>query len=201
MAEAKGTANAVRLIVLAWKIGDELEETVRLSPDHLEARLDLVRYYVVAPRLVGDSLDKARAHAAEIMSRDPALGHFTTGFIAYHQKQYGPARREFRQALRDARKASTKILALTWLGWLSQETQQYDEAFWAFEKVLSIDPLQLAASYEIGRTAVFCQCRVERGEEALTRYLTTTPTGDMPALDEARKLLSQLQARGLRPAS
>ena len=190
--EARQTVNAVRLVVLAWKILEELEETIRLDPDHVDARLDLVRFYVVAPRIVGGSLDKARSQAAEIARRDSSLGHFTTGYIAYRQKQYGTARRELREAMRAGSKPSTRILALTWLGWLSQETQQYDEAFWAFEKVLAIDPLQLSASYEIGRTAVFCRCRVERGEEALLRFLA----GSAVDKGDAEELLEKLRGAG-----
>jgi tetratricopeptide (TPR) repeat protein len=186
--EARQTVNAVRLVVLAWKITEELEETIRLDPGHLEARLDLVRFYVVAPRIVGGNYDKARAQASEIARRDAHLGHFAAGYIAYRQKQYTTARRELRDAMKTGSKPSTRILALTWLGWLSQETQQYDEAFWAFEKVLAIDPLQLSASYEIGRTAVFCRCRVERGEEALLRFLA----GNAVDKRDAEELLAKL---------
>ena len=189
--EARQTVNAVRLLVLAWKIAEELETTIRLDPDHLDARLDLVRFLVVTPRLVGGSLEKARAQAAEIARRDPPLGHFASGYIAYRQKQYGSARRELREAIRTTSKPSTRILGLTWLGWLSQETQQYDEAFWAFEKVLSIDPLQLSASYEIGRTASFCRCRVERGQEALLRFLASSE----PDKKDAEELLRKLKSR------
>jgi tetratricopeptide (TPR) repeat protein len=192
IAEARGTVNVVRLIGLAWNIGEELRETIRLDPDHLDARLDLVRFYVITPRLLGGSIPKARAESAEIARRDAFLGHFANGYIAYREKQYGTARRAFREAAK-APKASTRILALKWLGWLSQETQQYDEAFWAFEKILSIAPTELSASYEIGRTAVFCRCRVERGDEALVRYLASTPVGDMPTLEEAEELRRKLR--------
>src|SRR5688572_2740826 len=88
IAEAKGTVNVVRLIGLAWNIGEELRETIRLDPDHLEARLDLVRFYVVTPRLLGGSIPKARIEASEIARRDPFLGHFAKGYIAYRGKQY-----------------------------------------------------------------------------------------------------------------
>ncbi|HVS30977.1 MAG TPA: hypothetical protein VMS98_05935 [Thermoanaerobaculia bacterium] len=192
VAEARATVNVVRLIGLAWKIEEELRETVRLAPDHLDARLDLVRFYMVTPRLLGGSFPRARTEASEISRRDPSLGHFANGYIAYRQKQYAAARRDLREAAKASR-PSTRILALTWLGWLSQETQQYDEAFWAFEKILSIAPTELAASYEIGRTAAFCRCRVERGDEALVRYLASTPVGEMPSREQAEELRQQLR--------
>lgn len=195
VAEASQTVNAVRLIVLGWQIGEELEETVRLDPEHLAARMDLVRYYLAAPRLIGGGRKKAGEQAVEIARRDVSLGHFAAGYIAYRgDKDHDRARKELRLAVRTAKKASARTTALMWLGWLSQETQNYDEAFASFEKILEIDPSRLAASYEIGRTSVFCQCRIERGEEALLRYmLSAAPTGEMPKKGEAEKLLAKLR--------
>jgi tetratricopeptide (TPR) repeat protein len=193
MTEARQTSNPVALAILGWKIGDELEETVRLDPNQLDARVDLVRYYTVAPRIVGGSAKKARAQARELSRRDPALGAFANGYIDYRDKAYGPARQKLRDAVRLAANAKTKVLALTWLGWLSQETQQYDDAFRAWEDVLATDAAHVEALYEIGRTAVFAHRDLARGEEALKRYLSAKRTSDMPSEDEARKLLEKLQ--------
>jgi tetratricopeptide (TPR) repeat protein len=194
MNEAKQTSNPVELAILGWKIGDELEETVRLDPNELDARIDLVRYYTVAPRIVGGSAKKARAQARELTRRDPALGAFANGYIDYRDKAYGPARQKLRDAGRLAKDAKTKVLALTWLGWLSQETQQYDDAYRAWEEVLATDPLHVEALYEIGRTSVFAHRDVARGEEALRQYLSSKRTSDMPSEEEARKLLEKLQS-------
>ena len=194
MSEAKHSSNAVRLTYLGWMIGDELEEAVRLDPNLLDARLDLVRYYVVAPRIVGGSLKKARAQANEIAKRDAALGAFARGYIDYRLKSYGPARQKLRDAARLAKTPQTKALALTWLGWLSQETQQYDAAFAAFDEVMATDPVRVDALYEIGRTAVFARREVERGENALRKYLAAKRTEEMPSEEEAWKLLEQLRA-------
>ena len=87
------------------------------------------------------------------------------------------------------------LLALTWLGWLSQETQQYDTAFATFDNMLTTDPGATQALYEIGRTADFCHCQLDRGEAALRRYLATRPKGDQPSLDDARKVLEKVRAQ------
>src|SRR5205085_12660814 len=140
MSEAKRTSNAIRLAYIGWQIGEELEQAVALDPTLIDARLDLVRFYVVAPRIVGGSMRKARDEASEIAKRDAALGAFASGYIAYREKAYGPARIKLRDAVRLAKTPQTKTLALTWLGWLSQETQQYDAAFDAWSEVMAIDP-------------------------------------------------------------
>jgi tetratricopeptide (TPR) repeat protein len=195
MREAKQATNAVRLLYLGWVIGDELEEAVRLDPSLVDARLDLVRFYVMAPRIVGGSVARARRQAREIARRDAALGAFADAYIAYRQKEYGPARKKLREALRIATEPATRILALTWLGYLSQESRQYADAFAAFRSILSIDPSHREALYEIGRTAVFSGLEMEGGESALREYLRGTPEGDMPSLEDARRQLELLLER------
>jgi tetratricopeptide (TPR) repeat protein len=167
MEEAKQTTNPVRLLFLAVNIRESLDKALELDPENVEVRLDLVRFYEVTPSILGGGVDHARVQAAEIARRDVALGHFAFGYIAYREKEYGTARRELREAVRVAREPSTRTLALQWLGWLSQESQQYDEAFAVFE--------ELHANYEIGRTAVFCSCRLDRGKAALQEHVRAHP--------------------------
>jgi hypothetical protein len=184
MVEAQQTTNPIRLLMLGMQIKESLENAVALDPENVQVRLDLVRFHVASPRIIGGSIAEARSQAAEIAKRDPALGAFARGYIAYRvKKEYGAARSELSEAVKTARDATTKALAMKWLGWLSQEMQQYDEAFAMFE--------ELRDSYEIGRTAVFCQCRQERGRAALEEYLRGK---DHTHVDDAKKLLAQLTA-------
>lgn len=184
MDEAQQTSNPVRLLVLAMKIREALESARAADPNNVEVRLDLVRFHTVTPRIAGGDLDDARAEAAEIAKRDVPLGHFARGYIEYRQKNFGIARTELREAIRLGN-PSTRALATRWLGWLSQESQQWDDAFAAFE--------ELRDHYEIGRTAVFCGCEAERGRNALREHLKRKPRDA-----EAKKLLQKLERR--RPA-
>jgi tetratricopeptide (TPR) repeat protein len=193
--EAKQSSNAVRLAYVGWNIGDELQAALALDPSRNDARLDLIRYYEMTPRIVGGSPAKARLQAAELAKHDAALGAFARGYLSYREKQYGPARQSLRDAVKGARDDATRILALTWLGWLSQETQQYDEAFRAFDEILTLDPKHVSALYEIGRTALFSGRELDRGEEALRKYLAATPKFDDPPHDEAQKCLNELLKR------
>ncbi|HEU4888241.1 MAG TPA: hypothetical protein VFV49_10165 [Thermoanaerobaculia bacterium] len=188
MAEARKT-NPVRLLVLVPRIHEALDRALASDPTDVEVRLDLVRFHMVTPSILGGDVKEARTHAAEIARRDVALGHFARGYIAYREKEYGPGRHELREAMRLG-KASTRSLAAKWLGWLSQETQQWDEAFTVFEELRESDA---SALYEIGRTATFCSCRVERGRAALREYLKAKRTEEMPTVEDARKLLKKLE--------
>ena len=180
MAEAEKT-NPVRLLVLVPKIHAALDEALLRSPDDVQVRLDLVRFHMRTPSIMGGDVNEAKTHAAEIARRDVALGHFARGYIAYREQEYGPARHALREAMKVG-SAETRALAARWLGWLSQETQQWDEAFAMFE--------ELRDSYEIGRTAVFCQCRVEQGRAALREHLKRHPKDA-----DARKLAKKLNHR------
>jgi tetratricopeptide (TPR) repeat protein len=191
MAEVRRTTNPVRLLVLVPKIHSALETALAREPENVEVHLDLVRFYVTTPSIAGGDVVKARTHAAEIARRDIALGHFARGYIAYREAEYGPGRYELREAIRLGT-GSTRALAVKWLGWLSQETQQWDEAFAMFEELRATDA---SALYEIGRTAVFCKCRVEQGRTALQQYLKKRPSAEMPTIADARKQLRKLQRR------
>jgi tetratricopeptide (TPR) repeat protein len=186
MEEAEQTANPIRLLTLAMQIKESLDKALALDPENVQIRLDLVRFHTVAPRIIGASVDEARAQASEITKRDAALGAFARGYISYRAKDYGPARRDLREAARTAHDPSTKALAMKWLGWLSQETQQYDEAFAMFDELRASDP---EALYEIGRTASFCACEAERGRAALQEYVKIKGAKHV---EEAKKLLPQL---------
>lgn len=59
---------------LARQVRKNLEKAVTLNPDLIEARLDLLTYYLQAPSLLGGGIEKAQAQAVEITKRDPRKG-------------------------------------------------------------------------------------------------------------------------------
>lgn len=158
MAEVERTNNPVRLLMLALDIRKSLDKALAGDPDNVEVRLDFVRFHVNTPRIAGGDMSAARAHAAEIAKRDEALGHFARGYIAYRgEKAYGAARLAFRAAIERADEPATKALAMRWLGWLSQETQQWQTAFEIWEA--------LGDEREVKRTEAFCRCSGVRRQQ------------------------------------
>jgi tetratricopeptide (TPR) repeat protein len=55
---------------LARKVRIHFEKAVELNPDNLDARADLVEYYLKAPRILGGGREKAEVQAHEISLRD-----------------------------------------------------------------------------------------------------------------------------------
>jgi tetratricopeptide (TPR) repeat protein len=176
--------------MLGMQMRGELERALRLDPDHVPARIELVRYLVHAPSFAGGGFDAARAQAAEVAKREAAAGHFARGYIAYREHQFGVGRTELRAAIETSKRADLTAESLMWLGWLSQESQQWDEAFASWERLIRDDPKRIDALYEIGRTASFCRCETGRGEKALTEYLKRASTTQREA---AKRLLLKLR--------
>jgi tetratricopeptide (TPR) repeat protein len=198
--EARTSTNTLRLAFLGWNIGSEYEAALALDPSRNDVRLELVRYYEMAPRLVGGSPSKARQLAADLAGRDAAAGQWARGYLAYREKAYGPARVALREAVKLAKDDATRALALTWLGWLSQETQQYDDAFAAFDGLAALG--RPAGLYEAGRTALFAGRDLDRGQSALRRYLASKHGIDDPSPALAHLQLGLLaERRGDRAAA
>lgn len=190
MAEAEATTNPVRLLVLAMDIRKALDKALAAEPNNVEVRLDLLRFHAVTPRIAGGDMAEARRQAAEIARLDPPSGHFARGYLAYREKELATARKELREAVAKISSPATKALAAKWLGWLSQETQQWTEAFAMFESIRAADATGL---YEIGRTAAFCRCELERGKAALEEYIRLKPKKGMPTVEQAKYQLKQLR--------
>ena len=171
MAQLRQVArNPIRAAILGLEIRAALDRAIELDPDNVDARLDRVRFSMHAPAIAGGGLQRANDDARAIAQRDEHLGAFARGYILYRDKQYGGARIELQRAIASPRQ-ETRVLALTWLGWLSQETQQYDTAFATFERLRRDDPDNRSVDYEIGRTTVFCDCSPDAGIAALRRYI------------------------------
>lgn len=68
-------ADKARSFWLARKSKLEYEKAVKLNPDNLEARRDLMEFYLEAPWILGGSKDKAWAEVQAIASRNTLQGY------------------------------------------------------------------------------------------------------------------------------
>jgi tetratricopeptide (TPR) repeat protein len=74
---------------LARKVRKHFERAVALDPDNVDARADLLEYYLKAPWIIGGSREKAEAQAHEIAERDLQEGLRVWRMIAEEgAKQY-----------------------------------------------------------------------------------------------------------------
>jgi predicted Zn-dependent protease len=70
----------------AKKFKAEADTAAALDPKNLDARFDLLEYYLQAPRLMGGGKDKAAAMAEEIAKIDPAQGYLAQARLAEDRK-------------------------------------------------------------------------------------------------------------------
>src|SRR5918911_3434971 len=78
------TGSRLRLPFVARRAKGALERAVALDPDDVEARADLMQYYLVAPGLLGGSDARAREQAREIARRSRLRGHIALAPIRWH---------------------------------------------------------------------------------------------------------------------
>lgn len=192
--EAQG-GNPVLWLVSLPKIRSGIERAIELDPNNVEARMDRVRFKVLVPSLLGGDHNEALREAEAIARIDPVRGSFARGYVHYRAKRYRLAETQFHAAARDAATWSEPLL---WLGYLYQETRQYEKAFATLETLRKQDP-RSTASYEIARTAVFSGERLERGQECAREALERHPRRGEPSLASAHYVLGRLhEARGSR---
>ena len=178
---------------LAKKMKKELEKALELDPDNVDAHFSLMQYYLYAPGFMGGSMDKAREQAEEIKKRASQKGHRAFVLVYEKDKRYDLAEKEY-LAMIDADPGN---LALQYeIGYWYQRTRQYDKAFQIFETILKMNPEEMNAYYQIGRTAAFSGSNLNRGEQCLKKYLQTPPEENNPSFAWAHYRLGMIYEKG-----
>ena len=182
-------ANKLTQARLAGRIRGAFERAVTLDPANLDARSGLLQYYVVAPGIMGGSLDKAREQAREIGARSPFRGRLANGVIAERSKDAAGAEREYAAAVAAA---PDSAIGYTVLGDLYRRAGQYDKAFATFERMRRALPNEAAPLYLFGRTSALSGQRLADGEQALTGYLAARRRDTDPPLASAHFRLATI---------
>jgi tetratricopeptide (TPR) repeat protein len=185
-------AALVRQAALAIKARKEFERAVALDGANLDAREDLIEFQIRAPAVLGGSLEKARAQAAELERRDPLRGRLARAEILVGKTGSAAADRELQAAAVDVPGDPRPQLALA-VAYGNEGL--YDKAFKALDAVLRLVPDSAEAHLELGRTAVRSGRRLDRAEELLARDLQLLSAGDTAALADAHYALGAVLER------
>lgn len=152
---------------LAGKVKDEFLKAVSLDSNNLAARADLARFYSDVPAFLGGSQEKAFEQVELIKKSDAAKGWLLAGDLLANQKKNAEAER----AYLEAEKLQTNDYEATMkLGRFYQQAKEFDKAFAAFERVVKAKPRNVAALYQIGRTAGMSGKNLDRGLEAFASF-------------------------------
>lgn len=198
--ESARSADMFKMLPLARKAGAAFAKAVELDPDFLDARFGLMEFNLMAPGVLGGSIDTARDQAVEIRRRDSLAGHRAFAALAMAGKDLDGARDEHLAALSEQPGSAE---ARYWYGvFLIVTTKEYEAARDQFAATLALDPGYRAAQFQIGHVAALSGTGLDEGKEALLEYLKHVPgPSDLP-LYRAHYWLGVLNERlGDRPAA
>jgi len=186
------TANVLRQPGLAKKTKAAWERAIELDPDNLDARADLIQYYLQAPGFLGGSTEKAIDQAEEIRKRNALRGYLELGALYEREKKPADAEKAYLGA---AREKSDRHVGEYRLGVFYQNTGAFEKAFEVFEALLAANPAEVGALFQIGKTGALSGQRLDRAAEALEAYLQTTPGRNDPSLAAAHWRLGMVHEK------
>jgi tetratricopeptide (TPR) repeat protein len=161
-------ANVLSMAKWAGRTRDAFEKSVALDPDHLDARFDLMSYYLMAPSLMGGGKDKATAQATAITERNASMGKVAASRIASHDKQPDQAAALLAEALSlDA----DNVAARSGLASIAAQRKDWAAARAVWQDQLGRDKHQALAHYQLGRIAAISGETTEEGLSHLEHFL------------------------------
>lgn len=190
-------ANVFKQAMLARKTKDAFEKSVQLDPKYIEPRLALIDYYLIAPGVLGGSVEKAKEQAAALRGIDVLAGHRGMAKIYAKDKQYAQLRMEMVAAVRELPNSAA---AHYYLGNAYYTEKNYTAAMHEYEMSARLDPAYMRAWFRIGVTAATSGTALPRGEESLKKYVAQTPGEDDPSLASAWYYLGQIYEKQGRKA-
>lgn len=161
-----------KLPFFAPKVKAAFEKAVALDPNNIDAREDVMQYYIRAPGFVGGSRQKARETAMEIKKRNAYRGGFDVAAVCVGDKDFACAEREL-VALMDAYPDSATVHSQLAAFYANQK--QFDRSFAVIDARLKTNPNDMAAVFALGRSGALSGQNLDRAEKALKRYLASPP--------------------------
>ena len=185
-------AGRLKQLSLAGRVRESFESAVRLDPASVEARRDLMQFYLLAPRIAGGGRDKAQAQARAIAARSVMHGRIAQAWVTEAAGDRAAAQRELEAVAAHYPDSTAPTLAL---GALQQRAKQWDAAIATYQRLLSRAPGAREAHYQIGRVASESGSSLSEGASALERYVAT-PAGEEDApLASAWQRLAAIRER------
>jgi tetratricopeptide (TPR) repeat protein len=95
------TANMLRQPGLAKRTKAAWERAIELDPENLDARANLIQYYVQAPGILGGSSQKALEQAEAIRQRNALRGYLELGALYERDKKFTDAENAYLAAAKE----------------------------------------------------------------------------------------------------
>jgi tetratricopeptide (TPR) repeat protein len=181
-----------RRMSLARHMKSTLERAIQLDPENVDARLELLRFYLVAPGFMGGSARKAGEQADAVTRTNALRGRIASGAIAEAEDRDADAEREYANAIASSPDSAAGYYAL---GAFYQRTKQFDKAFATYDELLRVAPAETEVHYQFGRTGALSGERLEEAERSLRTFLQRLPDGVGSSLASAHLRLAEVYER------
>ncbi|HUQ48527.1 MAG TPA: tetratricopeptide repeat protein, partial [Gemmatimonadaceae bacterium] len=185
-------ASKFKLPFLAKKTKSAWDKSIELDPNNLDARYDMVLYYLQAPGFLGGGKEKAKAEAQEIKRRNPYRGAAASIRVCTDTKDQACLERELNflvSSYPDSSAGYTSFAAFY------TNNKQYDKAFAILDKRFSLKPNDPAGLYAYGRTASVSGTNLDRGEQSLRAYIAAPILVGGPPLANAHYRLGLIREK------
>jgi tetratricopeptide (TPR) repeat protein len=159
------------------------ESAIEIAPANVEARFELLRYYLMAPGIAGGGVDKAQAQAAKLTELDAMRGYVARGMIADHEKKPKEAEAAYRKAMEADQFGVQGPIALA--SFYARQ-KRWPEARAVFERRIAADPNDAFALYQLGRLSLLSGEELEKGLTLFDRFLSLDAPKDGPTHGDAR---------------
>lgn len=187
--EKASSSNFLSAIELAKKTRVQFEAAVQLNGNNAAARCDLSEFYVDAPGFLGGGKDKARAQADQLMSIDPASGHWVRSIVALKDDKFDVAEQELVAAIQ-----TDKSPAKRWMDLASfyRTRSRMKEMENAIQKALSVPNRPWATLYDGAEILIRAGQNFNGAAEMLRNYINSGDPGDEAPVFQAHYLLGTL---------
>lgn len=170
---------------MSWakKCHEAWERAIEVAPGNVEARFELLRYYLMAPGIAGGSVEKAKAQAARLAELDAMRGSVARGMIADHEKKPKEAEAAYRRAMEADQFGVQGPIALA--SFFARQ-KRWPEARAIFDRRVAADPNDAFALYQLGRLSLLSGEEMEKGLTLFDRFLALDAPRDGPTHGDAR---------------
>jgi tetratricopeptide (TPR) repeat protein len=158
-------------ISYAKKVQKQFSRAVELGPEDIRYREALMMYYLMAPGIIGGSVEKAKEQAKEILQRKACPGHIAYAQIALYEKNSAWAEQELRQAIHADPKNWRPYHRL---GYVYVEQHRYDEAIAQFTQYVVLAPDD-ANSYDSLGEGYFVKGEIDAAIKQFQKALSVNP--------------------------
>ncbi len=168
-------ANPFRAPFLARQAHNALRTAVDLDPNDLDARDDLLSYYLEAPGFLGGGKEKAAALVEQIKDRNPCYYLVQLAQIREHEKSFEQEETVLQKAATLNPPCSAGLLALAEF---YQNRQNMNRAREILQKAVQLFPELPAAHFEFGRFEIESGGNLENGRREMEAFLKLYSSGN-----------------------